>query len=266
MGLTCSLLGHAFEADGVEREREQRGDEVVTVVRETETCSRCGAQRVVSETTEVTSVLDRDETSLDAGDTPGSDARENPAPDGETGGGRSGALGNFVDRADAEEAGEVDRGTIDRDDDAPGDASGEPTHPRVDPDATEEPYEPPEDPAEEDAEILGGGPDDDRDPGQWPDDDSPAGTPGDDPGGAADDPGEAPDATGSSDSPAPAGSRSSPGSPGSPGSAGGSGEGRFVCGECGFATPAVGSSLRAGDSCPECNTGWLAVESEERNP
>lgn len=56
MTLRCSLLGHRFEEATVEREREERGDEVVTVSREVETCSRCDAERVVSENTEITTV------------------------------------------------------------------------------------------------------------------------------------------------------------------------------------------------------------------
>lgn len=257
MGLTCSLLGHAFEADGVEREREQRGDEVVTVVRETETCSRCGEQRVVSETTEVTSVLDRDETAL------GADAGgEEAAPDRNAGAPTSGALDGMVDRADAEERDDVARGEVD----PSGDDSEEPTHPRVDPD---EDYDPPEDPSEEDAEILGGGLDDDRDPGEWPDDGGSTGT-----DAGATDPEEpaAPDATDAPDdrSAGDAADSGAPGDAAAPRSVGGSGDaagaGRFVCEECGFSTPAAGSSLREGDSCPECNTGWLIVERGERNP
>jgi DNA-directed RNA polymerase subunit M/transcription elongation factor TFIIS len=40
----------------VEREREEREAEVLTVSREIETCERCGARRIVSENTEVTTV------------------------------------------------------------------------------------------------------------------------------------------------------------------------------------------------------------------
>jgi len=53
MGLRCSLLGHAYGEPAVERDRDDRGDEVVVTVREVRTCSRCGAETVVSENTEV---------------------------------------------------------------------------------------------------------------------------------------------------------------------------------------------------------------------
>lgn len=69
MGLKCSLLGHSFGEATVEREREERGSEVVTIVREREECSRCGEERVVSENKEVTSVVEPEEVGLD--DAPG---------------------------------------------------------------------------------------------------------------------------------------------------------------------------------------------------
>ena len=56
MGLTCSLLGHEYGEPETEREREERGDEVVEYVRTVEYCDRCGRERIVSESTEVRSV------------------------------------------------------------------------------------------------------------------------------------------------------------------------------------------------------------------
>jgi hypothetical protein len=55
MGLRC-LLGHDYGETRTEREREERGDELVVTVTEVEECSRCGKTRVVSENTEVTSL------------------------------------------------------------------------------------------------------------------------------------------------------------------------------------------------------------------
>jgi ribosomal protein S27AE len=68
MGLKCSVLGHSFEPADFEREREEQGSEVVTVVREIERCVRCGEQRVVSESTEVTAVVDEADVDLERGD------------------------------------------------------------------------------------------------------------------------------------------------------------------------------------------------------
>ena len=55
MGLKC-LLGHDYSAPEIERERVEDGDEVVTTLREVQTCTRCGETRVVSENTEVTTM------------------------------------------------------------------------------------------------------------------------------------------------------------------------------------------------------------------
>lgn len=52
MGLRC-LIGHDFRDPQTEREREERGDEVIVTVREYRSCARCGHQQVVSEGKEV---------------------------------------------------------------------------------------------------------------------------------------------------------------------------------------------------------------------
>lgn len=73
MSLRCSLLGHEYGESEIEREREERGDEVVISVTELERCTRCGNARTISENTEVTqrSTPDRPrsdpEPALDAG-------------------------------------------------------------------------------------------------------------------------------------------------------------------------------------------------------
>ncbi|MFB6113884.1 MAG: hypothetical protein ABEJ58_07260 [Halodesulfurarchaeum sp.] len=53
MGLRCSLFGHDLGDPVTERNREDRGAEVVLTVRELRSCRRCGAERVLSENTEV---------------------------------------------------------------------------------------------------------------------------------------------------------------------------------------------------------------------
>lgn len=42
MGVRCALLGHRFDGPRIERDRDERGDHPVTVVREVRTCRRCG--------------------------------------------------------------------------------------------------------------------------------------------------------------------------------------------------------------------------------
>lgn len=52
MGLRC-LIGHDFAPPETEREREERGDEVVVTVRELKECTRCGERRIITENKEV---------------------------------------------------------------------------------------------------------------------------------------------------------------------------------------------------------------------
>jgi len=56
MSFQCSIFGHKYGEAEVTREREENGSEVVTTIRETETCVRCGEQRVVSENKEITTL------------------------------------------------------------------------------------------------------------------------------------------------------------------------------------------------------------------
>jgi hypothetical protein len=53
MGLRCSLFGHDYGEPFVERDREERGNEVVVTERELTECARCGAEKVTSQNTEV---------------------------------------------------------------------------------------------------------------------------------------------------------------------------------------------------------------------
>ncbi|WP_224332931.1 DUF7093 family protein [Haloprofundus halobius] len=55
MGLRC-LLGHDFGETELEREREENGEEMVVTIREVKTCDRCGETQIVSENKEVTAV------------------------------------------------------------------------------------------------------------------------------------------------------------------------------------------------------------------
>lgn len=61
MGLKCSVLGHAYGETTVERDREERGSEVVITIRELETCERCGDTRIVTENKEVTTIETADD-------------------------------------------------------------------------------------------------------------------------------------------------------------------------------------------------------------
>ena len=101
MGLKCTLLGHAYEPAGFERERKEEGSEVVTVTREIERCVRCDEERVVSESTEVTAVVDEDEVDIDDG---GGSGAVHPAVDDPVG---TATGDEFADRDPEEEDTEI---------------------------------------------------------------------------------------------------------------------------------------------------------------
>lgn len=233
MGLTCSLLGHAFEDTDVERDREEQGSEVVTIVREVETCRRCGETRTISENKEVTAIVEPDDVGTDT--------------DG------SGALGSMAEAADDPPTDEstTDHPTAD--------------HPKVDADdaATDPEFEPPDDPAEEDAEILEDDRETPREPGQWPETEDgfePTTLTGDRADAAEGAVEDAEDDDAGDDEPdVPEEGEDAESEPvSSPEPAATSvPTGDYVCPECGFSTPAAESSLREGDSCPECRRGYL---------
>lgn len=264
MGLKCSLLGHAYEPADVERDREERGSEVVTVVRELERCRRCDAERVVSESTEVTAVVDPEDVGLDeSATTPGNDT---PKPDDET----TDADATAADRdGETAEAGAFDgiverSGALADDDDEPSERRAEATVVDDDPDGSDEndtepdvganEPETPRSPEEEDAEILTetSTP---RAPGRWPDDpvgepwepgiEEEDGTDTEAAGGRADDEGRVETSADDDDYDEPRAGVSVP-------------DGPIGCPECGFAADPE-SSYRDGDSCPECGA-WLRVE------
>jgi len=257
MTLKCSLLGHAFDDGEVEREREEQGSEVVSTIRETETCTRCGAERVVSENTEVTAL----ETPSDiVGDDLAEGGKGEPAPTTEapaedettskaagTGAGGTGADGvsEAPDRAAAESGAAPDPGEGPTPDPSP--AAG----PDSDPD-----------PAEDDGVILDEGDNeaDERAPGEWP---GAEGSGGED--GASDTPSEGDgesvaewpeeEADDGDDWAPETDAEATEVEPTS--TAVTVPEGNFRCPECGFSTPVEDSSLRAGDFCPECHRGSL---------
>lgn len=165
MGLRCSLFGHTFSETDTRRDREVRGDEVVTVVKTVERCSSCGAERVVSENKEVVSVVDADdvdaaeaavETEHTAEDE--TEATEPTEPTDAAGTAEDGGAVHAEDGTDPSET-PGDPDDAGADDEAAGEGQ---TAPDLDPDA---------DPDEEDVEFitetdgsLGGGDEVDVDP------------------------------------------------------------------------------------------------------
>ncbi|WP_306054022.1 DUF7093 family protein [Natronococcus wangiae] len=273
MVLRCSLLGHDYGDSDVEREREERGSEVVVTVREYEECTRCGEKHVVSENTEVRSLS----TATDVDSRP--DESE-PTPVGEPASGPDGTDATFVDAEETE----------------PSAAAGGPSS---DADDIEIPTDENGDPVTDDGEILEDdgttASDRDRGHGEWPDSDDvgppvdaerePADWPDDEPEPIEDDAvlldtgtdGEASAIeTESTPETAAGGPPAAQGGdpdtdPGSgieradaaptPGSEGGTpedgGPSELYCPRCEFVAGSDRNSLRTGDICPDCRKGYL---------
>lgn len=191
MGLRC-LLGHDFSEPRTERDREVRGDEVITTITEVKECSRCGETRVVSENKEVTSAgLSRDDaagadpTGEDTGATAGSTTADTPTADSPTVDAPTADPADTTGTPAATDAAASDRST---DEPAPADEAGDDgadDAAAVTEDGFDHPTAEPTDgavdaDAEEDVEILDA---DDgepaqpseaqgRDHGEWPDADA----------------------------------------------------------------------------------------------
>lgn len=263
MGLKCSILGHSFEPTGTETERQEQGSEVVTTVREIEECSRCGKERVVSETTEVTAVVDSEDVDIDEGattaDIDGGAGADTGADTGVNEEAEGGAFDAAVDRS---EAGEEDAEIIEETADPEADAAAEEAAAAVDELAEtpedDEPTIEDRDPEEEDAEILTDEEEPEREPGEWPDDEDvveahepesvPVDADGTDAGDEEADPGPEP-----AFEPAPDDNEDRLAGITVP-------EGTIVCPECEFTVDAE-SSYRDGDPCPECGA-WLIEDGE----
>jgi len=309
MGLRC-LLGHEYANREVEREREERGDEVVVTYRTVETCDRCGERRVVSENKEVRPIRD---------------PREDDVATGLGGGGVTPDLDEPPTDDDASAPSEEtpatggDPGPTADGDDGSTPATTASTADDVREAGDDEDPTPTPDPAEEDAVILDDGATDDGDDrarGEWPGGD--AERPADeDPTEAKTetetetkaDPTPADDGTtvvsGDEGWPEPGGedegfdAEPNDGTPmdvsfgggltpeGNDAAANGEAEGangagavagkqfvaaddvepvseesvgrtEFFCPNCGYVRTAGGSSMRAGDICPDCHKGYIA--------
>ncbi|SEW11455.1 DUF7093 family protein [Halobacterium jilantaiense] len=334
MGIRCSLLGHDYGESFVERDREERGNEVVVTERELRECNRCGAEHVTSENTEVRPVQPEPESTTDAdastdtaSPTDTVDAGAQPTDDDPDTGDAGGAFTSATEVIEQAEAGmsggaeasgagvddttdpaadpDADDAVIlddDPDDTGPGsDQWDEPADPEVDPD---DPGTPTPDPEDEDVEFVGSsGPDEpvdpdpsepadsdtstgvdaasatagtatepgddlERDRGEWPEpegeDQGFDATPGDDPAG------EAGAATADAETgtfefgeePEPDPAAETGFTSAGPVDQAGTDDLDFTlfCPECGFERYAAGSSLRAGDICPECKRGYLGED------
>ena len=272
MGLKCSVIGHKYGEAEVEREREEQGSEVVITIQERETCERCGKTRIVSENKEVTAIetpsdiagdmIDDAETAADDDvDTSEADVSSDASGDAEADSDDGEPAATDDSSGFGESAVDVDPDADDAeildDDDATAGGDSELEDPStelaVDETAESEPAMDAEDdavatdPDEDDGMIIDGDdetPDDDRAPGEWPDEPN------------SDGDGWTPETGGSTDDDEPSDVEPFGGNavtvP----------EGQFRCPECEFTTEVASSSLRAGDFCPECHMGALEHTAE----
>ena len=249
MSFKCSVFGHAFGDAEIERNREEDGSEVVTTIRETQTCKRCGEERIVSENKEVTTletaadiVADDLEESSEAETTESAEPAEPAAEPPET---QHDA--EILDAETGTPASDPETATVEESTEPPVE-NGAPTVTEQQ-NAGDEVFPGAENETETDPETDDGvildeeeEEDDDRSPGEWPEE------PGDD----GDDwqPETEIDPTPEEPAVEPTGSAVTVP------------DGAFHCPECEFTTSVAESSLRAGDFCPECHRGTLEHVSE----
>ena len=293
MALTCSLLGHAFDDYEVVRDREERGSEVVTSIREVAVCDRCGAERVLSENTEVTSIVDAETVDADLPDAEADDVAEAPddrfappADEAEATTGDDEATAPLDESTTA--AAETDETPVDgaADEEHPDDGAElveseaaaevgglDETADGFDADAADavDDVDAPDAegvPEEDDAVILTDAPEE-REYGEWPAHEDQRYRPWDPDRllDGPDDEGEGPTVAevmgtnGREDAAADEAEDEGPAFEETAAVA--DGEAVLRCRNCGFQSPARAVSLRKGDACPDCHTGYLVAE---RNP
>jgi hypothetical protein len=315
MGLRC-LLGHEYANREVERDREERGDEVVVTYRTVETCDRCGERRIVSENKEVRSVQRPGDETMATG--LGSDG---VTPDPDPGGGGVPADTDTDEITGDGSVGEEPR--VDPEPEPESDlAQSDPSEPEREREPEPEPIGSGNGEADghneniDDAVILDNddGPNENRGHGEWPDADDPVGGEAETEAEAEPAPGgpsesdatdgatvvdcsdDWPDSEGknegfnarTSDADPPAASVGSATAHGGDGRGGAATNGaasqtattdkrfvaadgverigdddddgavtEFVCPDCDYTRVAGGSSMRAGDICPECHKAYI---------
>lgn len=270
MGLRCSLLGHEFGPPETERNREERGDEVVITIKELQVCTRCGAEQVTSESTEVRPVRPAPDSVTEDDIEPEPASTTEPDPEASA----QPAAGDDTPDPDVEDDAvilEDDGETPDRDTgqwpdaddtrmaDSPTDTEGD--TPTESADTTSG------DTVDAGTDDEGASPGDDTDtphPEDTDEETSPTESwpdpgPGDDEGFDA----TTPDSTDDTDEYVEAPDDPDTGivSPSEETVSIEDADTIFVCPSCDFEQPVNGSSLRSGDICPQCRKGYLTEKS-----
>lgn len=262
MGLRCSLLGHDYDEPDVEREREERGSEVVITVRDVKKCSRCGSTSIVSENKEVTSIETSDGEDVKETDAStavadesaeiGFDTDEPVDPEDD-----DGVI--LEDDGESEHDGRQRGQWPDAEDEQSDETQDEPTHEWPNVDDADDGYDAEPSYGESTDVEFGGG----LAPERSNTDTTAAEnedvefieSAGDDPqfevGSSSAEPSEGGESdTGFTRTDTVSQSSTQTNDV----------ETEFVCPECGYVSTTFGSSLRAGDICPECRSGYLAEQ------
>lgn len=250
MGLRC-LVGHDYGDLQTESEREETGDEVVITIREYRSCSRCGNRRIVSENKEVKPLTPTTEEEPESSEPP------SPTTEYESSEDISAEDDDGIILPDDSETEETTAGERARGEWPDSEQDTEPDRPEEDapkqwpdPKGEDEGFnaEPDDGEPASDVEFSQSGLTPERRPES--EDDNEAGisaTTGTN------------DAEGSLESgirrsgpgPSPTGRQREAGP-----------DAVFVCPECGYESPGIGASLRAGDICPECQNGYMSEQAE----
>jgi hypothetical protein len=210
MGLKCSLLGCEYGPVETERERTQRGGEVVETVREVRRCERCGDPQVVTENKEITTVEtpSEDDGAPAAPETAQNESGGTASPDA-SGGGTGSSTGSLSGVGEEWESAPRDPDAAEHIEDAEGESAGTTDEIPQDDDAViitdsgEEETPEPTAGAEDDASAAGSPPESNTDGFQGSLDSEPSTSPP-----AADD--STPASGSSADAAAPAGSDAGP--------------------------------------------------------
>lgn len=254
MGLTCSVLGHRYGDREHIEERDRQGSEEVIAIREVKTCDRCGDELVVSESKEVVAVHDAEPPEPEAAPEP----EEAPEPDP-------------VDIAAAEASipdepidpnDEADDGVILTEDEGREPGQWPPVEEETEPEEGED-IDWPDDGTAEAHQTE----ENEDDPTPWPDVDGEdegfdVSSRREDPDGAAQVIEAAPDEPADDVEMTDAGffRASSIESPAE--SAGEHVHTEYFCPRCDWSAKSLSASVRKGDICPDCRTGYIS----EREP
>lgn len=247
-------MGHDFGEVRTDREREERGEEVLVTVREYRECDRCGETRVLSENKEVRTTAADPSPADDAAD----DGDDEPAT-------AAGAEADLEEVSAEEDDGVIlpDEGEAsegrgrgewpDRDEEAEAEAEDEPSEgptPWPEVEGEDEGYaaEPSEGGAAEGVDFSGG---------LTPEASAAPADP--DAGATASEADDVVEAAGDRGSSGIRRARPSPEPTGPQREADPDAE--FYCPECEYTAASDGSSLRPGDICPECRLGYLTERS-----